>query len=95
MRGTPLSFVFGFLQAAHRAAAAESCASGSQGVAAPPLVDPNLRWGDSLGLLTMLMTFSPLSGDVMVRVADDFKDLAKVTVVRLHEISTESDMSKA
>ena len=58
------------------------------------IVNSSLRWGDHLGLLTMLTTFSPLSGDVMIRLTEDFKDIARVNVVRLHEISTESDMSK-
>ena len=51
-------------------------------------------WGDQLGMLTMLLTFSPLGSDVIVQLSEGLGDVTSVAVVRLHEMNSETDMSK-
>ena len=45
-------------------------------------------------MLTMLLSFSPLSSDVIVQLSEGLQDVTVVSVVRLHEMYSEADMSR-
>ena len=41
-------------------------------------------------MLTMLLTFSPLTGDVVTRLTEGMGDAMSVQVVRLHELNADA-----